>query len=81
MKTAISIILLLVCGGNLFATNYHHKILSDGNDGAIVTHGVMYSTNTQAVAATDAVQYVEREGLDGGDRYTLPGKRKLLCLI
>jgi hypothetical protein len=55
MKTFISIILFFLAS-NAQATNYYHKIKSDGIGGAILPTANLVSTVTQNIAATDVSQ-------------------------
>lgn len=53
------------------AGNVYHKILADDYNGAVLPYVTLYSTYTQAIAATDAVQYLElNSSSNGGGKFT-----------
>jgi len=66
-KKLVLIALLLASPSLGECTNYHYKIFSDGNDGAILPYITLYSTYTQSISATDAVQYIELNSHLNGD--------------
>jgi hypothetical protein len=67
MKRLFYILGLLTITSNGWAVNIHHKLLADEFNGAITPYITLYSTYTQKIAATDAVQYIELNSSYNGD--------------
>ena len=70
MRSLLAAILLtasLLAGEAQAAGNVYHKILADDYNGAVLPYVTLYSTYTQSIAATNAVQYLELNSSSNGD--------------
>lgn len=69
MRTFLTILALALAPSGAWAVNIHHKVIADEYYRPVMPYITLYSTNTQTIAATNAVQYLSFESHQNGTGY------------